>query len=112
MSEEELKQEVNCENCEKSISLIGYDILALIFCICPILASIFTIDYHNPNNIVQTAGKMFIYALFPFIISVLGMKRADKAKTISNNVFSFVFVLLVVYFVILLVGFADGGKLF
>lgn len=121
MGEEEIRQDENCQNCEQAsdISLIGYDILALIFCAYPILTTIFTIDYHNPNNIVQTAGKMFLYALFPLIISMIGMKNANKAKkisdkafTISNSVFSVVFVLLVVYFVILLVGFADGGKLF
>lgn len=121
MGEEEIRQEGNCENCEQTsdISLIGYDICALVFCIFPIMTTIFTIDYHNPNNIVQTAGKMFLYALFPLIITMIGVKNANKAKkisdkafTISNSVFSFVFILLVVYFVILLVGFADGGKLF
>lgn len=112
MGEEEIRQEENCENCQKVISLVGYDLLALIFCVCPILTSIFAIDYHNANNIVQTAGKMFVFALFPLIISIIGLKNADKAKTISHVVFSIIFVLLVIYFVILLVGFADGGKLF
>lgn len=114
MGEEEIMQCENCtdEKCSKDNCLIGYDICALIFCVFPLLTSIFGIDYHNANNIVQSAFRMLVYSVFPLAITIISLKKSDKFKTISSAVFSFLFVLMLVYGVLLLIGFVDGGKLF
>lgn len=120
--EEEMNQnqcecgENNCQceehNCSKECSVRGYDILALIFCIYPIAISIFGIDYHSADVMVQTGVKMLSFLAFPLISAIISLKKSDKCRTHGSIVFTAVFILLVVYSVILLVGFTDGGKLF
>lgn len=123
MSEEEImqnenNQQENCEyKCEKecctnNFSTVGYDICGLIFCFYPILTTIFEIDYHDANEILRTALKMLVYCALPFVIAKIGMNKQNITKTLSPVLFSVVFVLIVIYSVILLIGFADGGKLF
>lgn len=120
--EEEMNQnqcqcgEDNCQceakDCAKECSVRGYDILALVFCICPITVSIFGIDYHNASGMLHEALKMLAFLAFPFVSAVLSLKKSDKCRTLGPIVFTTVFILAVVYAVILMVGIADGGKLF
>lgn len=114
MSEEDIKQCENCagRKCGNDDCLVCYDICALVFCIFPLLTSVFGIDYHDANSIVQTAFKMLVFSLFPLAVSLIGLKKSDKFRTISPAVFSFTFVLILVYAVILLIGLTDGGQLF
>ena len=127
MSEEEIMQnennqqencEQNCEQkCEKEcctngFSTVGYDICGLILCIYPILTTIFAIDYHDANEIVQTGLKMLLFCAIPFAIAKIGLKKSNVTKSLSSLLFSVIFVLIVVYAVILLIGIADGGQLF
>ncbi|MBP3846408.1 hypothetical protein J6I39_01525 [bacterium] len=109
-------EEQNCQcdskDCAKECSVRGYDVLALIFCICPIAVSIFRIDYQNPDNMLQLAFKMLVFLAFPFISAVLSLKKSDKCRTFGPIVFATVFILAVVYAVIMFLGISDGGKLF
>ena len=113
MSEEEMNQ-CNCQecNCEKKHSTKPYDILAIIFCICPVLALLFTIDFHNATNIVQTACKAILLSIFPLVISVIGIKDTERENHTSHIANTTVILIDVIYAMILLIGFLDGGKLF
>ncbi len=91
---------------------IAYDICALVFCLCPLLTTIFGIDYHNANNIVQTAGKMFALSLFPLAIALIGIFNKKASNETSHIALATVFILEIIYLMILLIGFLDGGKLF
>lgn len=109
MSEEEIIQNENESN---KFSTVGYDICGLIFCIYPIFTAIFGIDYHNADEILHTALKMLAYCALPFAIAKIGLNKKNIGRTLSPVLFSVVFVLIVIFAVILLIGFADGGKLF
>lgn len=104
-----VKKSSKSENC---VSTLAYDICALVFCVCPLLITIFTIDYHNANIIVQSAGKMLAFSLFPFAIALIGIFNKDMKNETSHIALSAVFLLDIVYLMILLIGFLDGGKLF
>ena len=112
MSEEEIQ--CNCQecNCEKKHSTKPYDILAIIFCICPVLALLFTIDFHNATNIVQTACKAILLSIFPLAISIIGIKDTERENHTSHIANTTVILIDVIYAMILLIGFLDVGKLF
>ena len=113
MGEEENMQCENCadKNCNNNC-LIGYDLCALVFCFYPLVTSIFGIDYNNASVMLQTSFKMIIFALFPFAISIVGLKKSKTNKTISPAIFSLVFIIMLIYAVLILVGITDGGQLF
>lgn len=115
MSEE--NNQCQCEqcsetNCCKSRTTFPYDLCAMIFCVCPVLTSLFTIDFHNPDSIVHTAIKAIAFSLFPLAISIIGIKDTERKNDSSHIALTVVILLEIVYAMILLIGFLDGGKLF
>jgi len=115
MSEEEMNQ-CNCEEhkceCAKKLTTKPYDICAIIFCIFPVLAELFTINFHEPSTIVKASVKALVLSLFPLIISIIGMRDNERKNDTSHMAFTFVAMIDVIYLMILLIGFLDGGKLF
>lgn len=112
MSEEE--KQCNCEEnkCECGHTTFAYDLCAIIFCICPVLALLFTIDFHNANNIVNTAIKALAFSLFPLAISLIGIKEKERKNDSSHIALTLVVIIDIIYAMILLFGFLEGGKLF
>ena len=113
MSEDEMNQ-CNCQECacEKKRTTKPYDILAIIFCICPVLVMLFSIDYHNATTIVQTAGKAILLLIFPLVISIIGIKDTERENHTSHIANTVVCMIFIIYAVLLLIGLLDGGKLF
>lgn len=115
MSEEEMNQcqceEHNCE-CAKKCTTAPYDICSIIFCIFPVLAELFTINFHEPTSIVKASVKALVLSLFPLAISIIGVKDKERENHTSHIALTAVIMIDVIYAMILLIGFLDGGKLF
>lgn len=118
MSEEEINQchsqDGQCEECKctKVRTTTPYDICAIIFCIFPVLTELFTINFHEPSSIIKTSVKALELSLFPLVISLIGVCENERKNDTSHIALTFVILTEVIYLMILLVGFLDGGKLF
>ena len=113
MSEEEMNQ-CECEEhkCECKHTTFAYDLCAMIFCVCPVLTLLFTIDIHNADNMVQTALKGILLLIFPLAISLIGINEKERKNNSSHIALTMISMIYIIYAMVLLFGFLEGGKLF
>lgn len=118
MSEEEMNQ-CECQECQceefknpSARTTTPYDICAIIFCIFPVLAELFTINFHDASSIVQTSLKALELSLFPLVISIISAFEHERKNDSSHIALTVVILIDVIYAMILLIGLLDGGKLF
>lgn len=118
MSEEEMNQ-CQCEECQcegnkvtERRTTTPYDICAIIFCIFPVLAELFTINFHDATNIVQTSIKALELSLFPLVIAIISAIEKERKNDTSHIALTVVIMIDIIYAMVLLFGFLEGGKLF
>ncbi len=119
MSEEEMNQ-CECQECQcceeqktpKKRTTTPYDICAIIFCIFPVLAELFTINFHDASSILHQSLKALELSLFPLVIAIIGVCENERKNDTSHIALTFVIMIDIIYAMILLFGFLEGGKLF